>query len=113
VKALRERGVGIVEVAAECTRVSPPALLDVLARRGFQHVLVEGGGELLGSFFAHDAVDRVICFVAPKIVGGDRAPGPTGGAEGVDKIAQAWKLSSLTSERSGEDVVITGYVHEW
>ena len=111
-KPLRERGVGVVRVASEASRVDPAALLDALARRRFQHILVEGGGELLGSFFAHDLVDRIVCFVAPKIVGGDAAPGPARG-EGVAEIAQALRLVQLRAEPSGEDVVLSGLVHEW
>jgi diaminohydroxyphosphoribosylaminopyrimidine deaminase/5-amino-6-(5-phosphoribosylamino)uracil reductase len=112
VAPLRERGVGVIRVPAEASRVDPSSLLDALARRRFQHVLVEGGGELLGSFFAHDLVDRVVCFVAPKIVGGDAAPGPARG-EGVAEITQALRLVDLRAEPSGEDVVLTGLVHEW
>jgi len=112
VKALRERGVGVARVGAEGARVDPSALLDALARRGYQHVLVEGGGELLGTFFAHDLVDRVVCFVAPKIVGGDRAPGPAR-FEGVADITQALKLVRLRSEPCGEDVLLEGLVHVW
>ncbi len=112
VSALRQKGVGVVKVCPEGTRVDPTALLDALARRGFQHILVEGGGELLGSFFAHDLVDRVVCFVAPKIVGGDRAPGPARW-EGVADITQALKLVRLRSEPCGEDIVLEGLVHTW
>jgi diaminohydroxyphosphoribosylaminopyrimidine deaminase/5-amino-6-(5-phosphoribosylamino)uracil reductase len=112
VKALREQGVGVVKVAPEASRVDPVALLDALARRRFQHVLVEGGGELLGSFFAHDLVDRVVCFVAPKIVGGDRAPGPARG-EGVSDMTQALKLVHLRAQPCGEDVILEGHVHVW
>ncbi|HZV00846.1 MAG TPA: bifunctional diaminohydroxyphosphoribosylaminopyrimidine deaminase/5-amino-6-(5-phosphoribosylamino)uracil reductase RibD [Planctomycetota bacterium] len=112
VKALRERGVGVVMVGAEASRVDPVALLDALGRRGYQHVLVEGGGELLGSFFAHDLVDRVVCFVAPKILGGDRAPGPARG-EGVADVAEALKLVRLRAEPCGEDLVLEGLVHVW
>ncbi len=112
VKALRERGVGVVKVSAEGSRVDPCSLLDALGRRGYRHILVEGGGELLGSFFAHDLVDRVVCFVAPKIVGGDRAPGPAR-FEGVADITQALKLQRLRAEPCGEDVILEGLVHTW
>jgi diaminohydroxyphosphoribosylaminopyrimidine deaminase/5-amino-6-(5-phosphoribosylamino)uracil reductase len=112
IKALRERGVGVVKVGAEASRVDPVALLDALGRRGYQHVLVEGGGELLGSFFAHDLVDRVVCFVAPKILGGDRAPGPARG-EGVADVGEALKLVRLRAEPCGEDLVLEGLVHVW
>jgi diaminohydroxyphosphoribosylaminopyrimidine deaminase/5-amino-6-(5-phosphoribosylamino)uracil reductase len=112
VKSLRERGVGVVKVLAEGSRVDPCSLLDALGRRGYRHVLVEGGGELLGSFFAHDLVDRVVCFVAPKIVGGDRAPGPARW-EGVADITQALKLQRLRAEPCGEDVILEGLVHCW
>ncbi|MBI3722758.1 bifunctional diaminohydroxyphosphoribosylaminopyrimidine deaminase/5-amino-6-(5-phosphoribosylamino)uracil reductase RibD [bacterium] len=112
VRALRDQGVGVVKVGSEASRVDPDCLLEALARRGYQHVLVEGGGELLGSFFAHDLVDRVVCFVAPKIVGGDAAPSPARG-EGVSEVTRALRLVSLHSEPSGDDVVLSGLVHEW
>ena len=62
-----------------------------------RHVLVEGGGALLGALFEAGLVDRVVCFVAPKLIGGDAAPGPVRGA-GVDVVARAWTLEGLAAK---------------
>ena len=50
-------------------------------------------------------------FVAPKLVGGDDAP-PLFAGPGARTLADAVPLSSLEAGRSGEDVVLTAYVHE-
>jgi diaminohydroxyphosphoribosylaminopyrimidine deaminase / 5-amino-6-(5-phosphoribosylamino)uracil reductase len=73
------------------------------------NVLVEGGSELLGSFFDAGAVDEVHVFVAPKLIGGHGAASPIGGM-GVDKIADGMNLSDPQIRHVGEDVYIHGRV---
>lgn len=85
------------------------ALLRELRRREVRHLLVEGGSRVLGAFFAAGRVDQVVCFLAPKLLGGDAAPGPLGGA-GVDAVARALPLEGLSAEPCGEDLVISGWV---
>lgn len=107
--ALEARGVEVV-VAGEGERVDPAALLAALGERGARHVLLEGGGALTAAFFERDLVDRVVCFIAPKVVGGDDAPGPVRGL-GVDLVARATPLEGLAAEPSGDDVMLVGHVH--
>ena len=95
--------------AADDGRVSLPALLDELGKRGTLSVLVEGGAEVHGSFFADGLVDKVYAYVAPRLIGGSEAPGPLGGY-GVDKLAASTLLNDLDFVRLGEDFLITGYV---
>ena len=64
------------------------ALLDELGRRRFTNVLVEGGGEVLGSFLDAGEIDEVHVFIAPRLVGGSAAPGPLLGM-GAEKISEA------------------------
>ena len=105
--------VGSTEVlrlpAAADGRVSLPALLDELGRRGTLSLLVEGGGEVHASFFAAGLVDKVHAYVAPRLIGGREAPGPLGGP-GVDHLAAATHLSEVDFVRLGDDLLITGYV---
>ncbi len=108
-EALEARGVEVL-IAGEGERVDPAALLAALGGRGVRHVLLEGGGELTAAFFERDLVDRVVCFVAPKVIGGDAAPGPVRGA-GVDLGARAAALEGLVAEPSGDDVMLVGHVH--
>jgi len=105
--------VGAAEVlrlpAAADGRVSLPALLDELGKRGTLSLLVEGGAEVHASFFAGGLVDKVYAYVAPSLIGGREAPGPLGG-DGVEKLAAAIHLNELDFVRLGDDLAITGYV---
>jgi len=112
IKALRRLGVGIIQVPAECQHVDPNAMLDELGRRGWQHLLIEGGGTLLGSFFSHDLVDQIAAFVAPKIIGGRDAPTPAGG-QGVASVADALALDCVELEQHGPDILIRALAHHW
>ena len=75
-----------------------------LAEEGVQSLLLEGGSTLASSFFAADLVDKVLLFVAPKLAG--EGPGL------VASLARPVRLTRLTSRAVGEDVLLTGYVHE-
>jgi diaminohydroxyphosphoribosylaminopyrimidine deaminase/5-amino-6-(5-phosphoribosylamino)uracil reductase len=57
------------------------------------NILVEGGGELLGSMFDSRLVDRAVFFYAPIIIGGRDAVPAVGGA-GVARIAHALRLQT-------------------
>jgi diaminohydroxyphosphoribosylaminopyrimidine deaminase / 5-amino-6-(5-phosphoribosylamino)uracil reductase len=74
--------------------------LEALASEGVQSLLLEGGPTLAESFLAEDLVDKVMLFVAPSAAGGGRSFAPPG------------DLRRLTSERVGDDELLTGYVHE-
>jgi diaminohydroxyphosphoribosylaminopyrimidine deaminase/5-amino-6-(5-phosphoribosylamino)uracil reductase len=83
------------------------ALLDELGRRRVISVLVEGGGEVLGSFFQQRLIDELAAFVAPRLVGGSGAPGPIGGP-GVEQMADACEIVDVTYERVGRDILVRG-----
>ncbi len=85
-------------------------LLDELGRRRMTNVLVEGGAELLGSFFDAQAVDEVSVFVAPRVIGGAEAPSAVAG-RGVADMAHAMGLSDVIVEHLAEDIWIRGRVH--
>ena len=74
-------------------------------------MLVEGGGGLLGSLFDHGLVDKVVAFIAPVIIGGEKAI-PSVAGEGVEKMADAIKLRDVSVERFGEDIMVSGYPGE-
>lgn len=44
-------------------------ILKNLAQRGITSLLIEGGPTLITSFFKQKLVDRLTCFIAPKIIG--------------------------------------------
>ncbi|MGC3970447.1 MAG: bifunctional diaminohydroxyphosphoribosylaminopyrimidine deaminase/5-amino-6-(5-phosphoribosylamino)uracil reductase RibD [Pirellulales bacterium] len=80
-----------------------------LRRRGLRRVLVEGGGGLVAEMFAWNAVDQVLAFVAPKVIGGRFAPTPVAG-EGRPFMAEAWRLRDVQYAACGQDLAISGFV---
>jgi diaminohydroxyphosphoribosylaminopyrimidine deaminase / 5-amino-6-(5-phosphoribosylamino)uracil reductase len=82
-----------------------------LAGEEVQSLLLEGGPTLAGAFLRADLIDKLVLFVAPKLVGGDDAP-PLFAGPGVRVLAEAVAVTSVEVSRVGEDVLVTGYLHE-
>jgi len=78
--------------------------LTALGSEGVQTLLLEGGPSLAASFLAADLVDKLLVFVAPTLAG--EGPGA------LAKLPEPRSLSRLRSERVGDDVLLTAYVHE-
>jgi diaminohydroxyphosphoribosylaminopyrimidine deaminase / 5-amino-6-(5-phosphoribosylamino)uracil reductase len=57
-------------VAAENNFLYVPEVLDKLGSMGISSVLVEGGSQLLTSFFNAGLVNKMYTYMAPKIIGG-------------------------------------------
>jgi diaminohydroxyphosphoribosylaminopyrimidine deaminase/5-amino-6-(5-phosphoribosylamino)uracil reductase len=78
--------------------------LRALAAEDVQSLLLEGGPTLAAAFFRTDLVDKLLLFVAPKVVG--EGPGL------LEALPEPVSLTRLTAERVGEDVLLSAYVHE-
>lgn len=113
---LRARGVEVLRLPAsashqpgEGVRLDLGAVLDELGRRGVLELLVEGGGAVHGAFLAAGLVDRVVVFVAPKLLG-DGVPLLTlpAGTAPPAKMADAWRLEGVTVRQLGDDAMIVG-----
>jgi diaminohydroxyphosphoribosylaminopyrimidine deaminase / 5-amino-6-(5-phosphoribosylamino)uracil reductase len=78
--------------------------LSALAEEGVQSLLLEGGPTLATSFLREGLVDKLLLFVAPEVAG----KGLTFAPELDDLV----RLTRMTVERLGDDVLLTGYVHE-
>src|SRR5439155_24497160 len=89
-------------------RVALRPLLEELGRQGVLTLLIEGGGVLHGSFFDERLVDKVHAILAPMIVGARAAPMAVAG-KGANRMTDAVRLRDLTVDRSGEDILVTGY----
>lgn len=78
-------------------------LLGELGREGVSSVLVEGGACTVTSFLRAGLAQRLVCFVAPMLLGeGVRAVGDLG----LEKVAQAIPLLGWRVRRLGPDLVV-------
>ncbi|MCW6008571.1 bifunctional diaminohydroxyphosphoribosylaminopyrimidine deaminase/5-amino-6-(5-phosphoribosylamino)uracil reductase RibD [Micromonospora sp. CPCC 205371] len=93
------------EVGADSRgRVDLSALLATLHQRGVRAALLEGGPTLAGAFLATGLVDKVVGYVAPKLLGD--GPAALSGA-GVSTIAEAIELELTDITQVGPDLRFT------
>jgi diaminohydroxyphosphoribosylaminopyrimidine deaminase/5-amino-6-(5-phosphoribosylamino)uracil reductase len=102
--ALEAAGVEVLEFDF----LTPGAVADWCAARGALQVLWECGGTLAAPALADRAIHKVLAFVAPKVVGGARAPTPVGEL-GFFEMTQALDLSAGAWRPSGPDILFSGY----
>ncbi len=90
--------------------VSLIELMQELGKLEIASVLIEGGGNVFSSSFQQGIVDKIYCFVCPKIFGGENAVSPLMGlpiAQGVNESLHL-KISSVM--HLGQDILIESYV---
>jgi len=112
--ALAERGCEALPVAGtgeNNTLVDPEAVLRALAARDASNVLVEGGSEVLGSFFERGLIDKAMIFIRPAIIGGADAVTAVGGT-GVERAEEAADLKHVKVRKAGSDMLIEGWLHD-
>lgn len=98
----------LTDKGVEILSSSPSDLLSILqelGRRSIQSVLVEGGGEVAGSFIEAGLVNKLTFFIAPKIIGG----GFSLGWSGVERMSEALELERVEVIQRGRDIEVTGY----
>jgi diaminohydroxyphosphoribosylaminopyrimidine deaminase/5-amino-6-(5-phosphoribosylamino)uracil reductase len=78
--------------------------LTALGAEGVRSLLLEGGPTLARSFLEADLVDKVLLFVAPTLAGA--------GPHAFGNLTEPRRLTHVSAERVGEDVLLSGYVHE-
>jgi diaminohydroxyphosphoribosylaminopyrimidine deaminase / 5-amino-6-(5-phosphoribosylamino)uracil reductase len=110
VEALRAAG---AEVTCHPRGQTPQAAgLAELGRRGITSLLLEGGPTLAGAFLDAGQVDELRLFVAPVLIGGADAR-PIVAGLGAERVELAERALELTTEPSGDDVLITARMREW
>jgi diaminohydroxyphosphoribosylaminopyrimidine deaminase/5-amino-6-(5-phosphoribosylamino)uracil reductase len=85
-------------------RVDLTRLLELLYQRGVRSALLEGGPTLAGAFLAAGLVDRVVGYVAPKLLG---AGPPALAGTGVQTISDVIELTFTDLTQVGPDLRFT------
>lgn len=108
--AKRERleaaGVRVIETSGE--RVNLEQVLDALGESEISSLLVEGGGQVIASFVEQGLADKLVLYMAPKLVGGKDAPTFIEGL-GIADMNDAVGLTGLTVEQLGPDLKFEAY----
>lgn len=108
-KRLRDRGVRVegLPVTAEGVRLED--LFRFLADDGSNSVLVEGGSGLAAALIREDLAQKLILFVAPKLLGSGFSTFPD---LGIAHLSDARLVTFSNVEPLGEDLMIEAYVQD-
>ena len=107
--ALRKMGVNVILAPASSGRISFDFVLEELGRRQIISLLVEGGAEVNSEALQSRCVDKVLLYVAPKILGGLSSL-PAFGGMGFSELEQSVSLRFASVETIGPDLMIEAYV---
>lgn len=80
-----------------------------LGKQRIAHVLIEGGGRLIGRALKDGLVDRMMVYIAPKIIGDQNAVSAIAGLN-VRNLQKALVLKDMTVQKIGEDILVEGNV---
>lgn len=94
-----------VKVSGENGYLDLTEVMYDLGRRGIANLLVEGGGTLSFSLIKNKLVDRLIIFIAPYILGGERHI--AFGGKGFLSLEEACRLENYSTKFLGSELVIT------
>lgn len=104
-----QRHVNVCLAPTRDNRLDLKWLLRRLGREQVTNLLVEGGGEVNGSFIDAGLANRVAFFYAPKILGGfDSKRGVAG--RGFEKLSQLPGIRDGRWRQLGDDLFFTGLV---
>ncbi|WP_010303360.1 bifunctional diaminohydroxyphosphoribosylaminopyrimidine deaminase/5-amino-6-(5-phosphoribosylamino)uracil reductase RibD [Kurthia senegalensis] len=107
-QALQAQGVEILRVATTEGQLHLEEMLDALYTRGITDILVEGGAAVHASFFRQHLVQKVLIYMAPKIIGGAHSLSPVSGPD-VEAMSAALEFEYDAVDVIGNDLRIVAY----
>jgi diaminohydroxyphosphoribosylaminopyrimidine deaminase/5-amino-6-(5-phosphoribosylamino)uracil reductase len=100
---LESQGAKIIRLGTSRATEMVRSALDVMGSQGMTNVMLEGGGELLASFFSAAQVDECHVYIGAKAFGGRGAHGPIGGL-GIESVADAWTFRLISVDQFDDDL---------
>ena len=97
----------VLSLSTKNGRVSLPALMTMLGKRGITSVLIEGGSTVNAAALREKLVNHVVLYLAPTLMGGQDAKAVIGDRS-PKRLAQALPLRHVTVRRIGKDLVVEG-----
>ncbi|RJQ14656.1 MAG: bifunctional diaminohydroxyphosphoribosylaminopyrimidine deaminase/5-amino-6-(5-phosphoribosylamino)uracil reductase RibD [Nitrospiraceae bacterium] len=109
INLLNDMGVKVLPVKDNTGRVDLKSLMKELGRLEITSIMIEGGSSISASALSCGIVDKVMFFVAPKLIGGADSIASIGGKSPV-LLKNAFKIKVLQVRKVGEDFLFEGYL---
>jgi diaminohydroxyphosphoribosylaminopyrimidine deaminase/5-amino-6-(5-phosphoribosylamino)uracil reductase len=104
-----KKGVRVIKADGPDGHVNLQSLMHTLHALEVDSILLEGGGGLNAAAIGAGIVDKVMVFIAPKIIGGREAVTPVEGP-GLPLMQEAIPIKNVHVSQSGQDILIEGYL---
>ncbi len=111
IKSIEATGAEVLIAPIQNNQVDLSYVMQWLGSKKIDSVLLEGGSTLNFSALQAGIVDKILAFVAPKILGGETAKTPVGGI-GVSHIQDAILLEDMAFIKMSNDLMIEAYVRK-
>lgn len=106
-RELLKKGIDIIPYNTE--KVDLLWLMKELGKRGIISLMIEGGSSLNSYALKHNIVDKIMIFIAPKIIGG-KASYPCIGGDFYRRLNEAYEIEKLSIKKLNRDILIEGYI---
>ena len=103
------KGIEFIEIPSKNNKLDLKEALKILGEKNCMNVLVEGGGQLIGSLIDSNLINKMRLFISPMLIGGINSTDSIGG-EGIEFISQSKKLTDMEVIRVESDIMVTGKV---
>jgi diaminohydroxyphosphoribosylaminopyrimidine deaminase/5-amino-6-(5-phosphoribosylamino)uracil reductase len=109
IERLQDIGTRVLTVKNKNGKVDLKSLMKELGKLEITSVMIEGGSTVNASVLANGIADKVMIFVAPKIIGGVDSISSIGGKSPA-LLRNAFNLKNLQVKKIGEDILLEGYL---
>ena len=108
VRAIESLGAQVWRLRLRRGKIPWTAILRKLAAKDVLSVMIEGGATTAGWALREKAVDKIMLFYGPIILGGDGRVMID--ALGVKRVGQALRVQRTRVRKSGTDTLVSGYL---
>jgi len=97
----------VIKAPLSAGKIDLKWVLEFLGKEEITSVLLEGGGQVIGDALAHKLVDKMMIYVAPKIMG--EGLSSVRGLK-LKSLKEIVLLKSMSFDKIGDDILIQGYL---
>ena len=108
-KYFKNIGVQIIEVPEKKGLLDITILMQKLGKMGIISLLIEGGARIINSVLIAGIANKVMFFIAPKLIGGNDGI-PLAKGKGVKLMKDAYNLTQVKTKMFDNDVLVQGYL---
>ncbi len=108
IRLIEKDGNKVLIIKERSGLVDMKTLIKKLGKLGISSVMIEGGSSINASALSDGIVDKIMFFIAPKVIGGTDAIHSIGG-KSPSVLETAYRIKSIQVRTIGKDTLIEGY----